>query len=109
MNSATLATFHSTTTGEFIPVSRSGQHGGSTSPRPGAWSAKLAAASLVTRATSTPGQRAAASTFSVCWFSLVSGGWRAYYRALVEQWTGYPSPLDEAVQAGRARLLEPGE
>ena len=43
------------------------------------------------------------------WFCLVYGGWRGYYQALVEPWTGYPSPLDEAVQAGRARVLEPGE
>ena len=47
--------------------------------------------------------------FPVVWFCLVYGGWRGYYQALVEPWTGYPSPLDEAVQAGRARLLDPGE
>ena len=47
--------------------------------------------------------------FPVVWFCLVYGGWRGYYQALVEPWTGYPSPLDEAVRAGRARVLEPGQ
>jgi hypothetical protein len=50
-----------------------------------------------------------ASLFSVVWLCLVYGGWRGYYQALVEPWTGYPSPLDEAVAAGRARVLAPGE
>ena len=41
--------------------------------------------------------------FPVVWFCLVYGGWRGYYQALVEPWTGYPSPLDEAVRpAGHA-------
>jgi Domain of unknown function (DUF5107) len=47
--------------------------------------------------------------FPVVWLCLVYGGWRGYYQALVEPWTGYPSPLDEAVAAGRARLLDPGQ
>ncbi len=47
--------------------------------------------------------------FPVVWFCLVYGGWRGYHQALIEPWTGYPSPLDEAVAAGRARLLQPGE
>ncbi len=47
--------------------------------------------------------------FPVVWFCLVYGGWRGYYQALVEPWTGYPSPLDEAVRDGRARILEPGQ
>jgi galactose mutarotase-like enzyme len=47
--------------------------------------------------------------FPVVWFCLVYGGWRGYQQALIEPWTGYPSPLDEAVAAGRARLLAPGE
>lgn len=47
--------------------------------------------------------------FPVVWFCLVYGGWRGYYQALAEPWTGYPSPLDEAVRAGRARILEPGQ
>ncbi|HEY3904468.1 MAG TPA: hypothetical protein VGM14_11235 [Streptosporangiaceae bacterium] len=47
--------------------------------------------------------------FPVVWFCLVYGGWRGYYQALVEPWTGYPSPLDEAVAAGHARVLDPGQ
>jgi hypothetical protein len=46
--------------------------------------------------------------FPVVWFCLVYGGWRGYHQALMEPWTGYPSPLDEAVAAGQARLLAPG-
>jgi hypothetical protein len=48
------------------------------------------------------------SLFSVVWLWLVYGGWRGYYQAIMEPWTGYPSPLAEAVAAGRARTLEPG-
>lgn len=47
--------------------------------------------------------------FPVVWFCLVYGGWRGYQQALIEPWTGYPSPLQDAVAAGRARLLDPGE
>ncbi len=47
--------------------------------------------------------------FSVVWLWLVYGGWRGYYQAIMEPWTGYPSPLDEAVRQGRALSLEPGQ
>jgi galactose mutarotase-like enzyme len=47
--------------------------------------------------------------FPVVWLWLVYGGWRGYYHAIMEPWTGYPSPIAEAVAAGRARVLEPGE
>ena len=47
--------------------------------------------------------------FPVVWLWLVYGGWRGYYHAIVEPWTGYPSPLADAVAAGRARVLGPGE
>ncbi|WP_029112361.1 DUF5107 domain-containing protein [Mycobacterium sp. URHB0044] len=47
--------------------------------------------------------------FPVVWFCLVYGGWRGYQQALIEPWTGYPSPLEGAVAAGRARLLAPEE
>ena len=47
--------------------------------------------------------------FPVVWLWLVYGGWRDYYQAIMEPWTGYPSPLAEAVAAGRARELGPGE
>ena len=48
------------------------------------------------------------SVFTTVWLWLVYGGWRAYYHAIVEPWTGYPTRLAEAVSAGRARTLEPG-
>jgi hypothetical protein len=46
--------------------------------------------------------------FPVVWLWMVYGGWRGYYHAIAEPWTGYPSPLAEAVEAGRARVLDPG-
>src|SRR6185437_15945446 len=46
--------------------------------------------------------------FPVVWLWMVYGGWRGYYHAICEPWTGYPSPLAEAVEAGRARVLDPG-
>jgi hypothetical protein len=49
------------------------------------------------------------SVFSVIWLWLVYGGWRGYYQAIMEPWTGYPSPLTEAIEAGRALSLAPGE
>jgi hypothetical protein len=48
------------------------------------------------------------AVFPVVWLWLVYGGWRGYYHAIMEPWTGYPSPLAEAVAAGRARELAPG-
>jgi galactose mutarotase-like enzyme len=47
--------------------------------------------------------------FPVVWLWLVYGGWRGYYHAIMEPWTGWPSSLSEAIAAGRARSLEPGE
>ena len=34
--------------------------------------------------------------FGVIWLWLVYGGWRDYYQAIMEPWTGYPSPLADA-------------
>ncbi|HEY3763716.1 MAG TPA: hypothetical protein VGL44_01045 [Gaiellales bacterium] len=48
------------------------------------------------------------AVFPVVWLWMVYGGWRGYYHAIAEPWTGYPSPLAEAVAAGRAHVLEPG-
>ncbi len=42
------------------------------------------------------------------WLWLVYGGWRGYYSAVVEPWTGYPVTLSEAVAAGRHSQLAPG-
>lgn len=47
--------------------------------------------------------------FPVVWLWVSYGGWRGNYHAIVEPWTGFPSSLSEAVAAGRARVLEPGE
>lgn len=47
--------------------------------------------------------------FPVVWLWMVYGGWRGYYHAICEPWTGYPSPLADAVEAGRARALGPSE
>jgi hypothetical protein len=49
------------------------------------------------------------AVFQVIWLWLVYGGWRGYYHAIMEPWTGYPSALTEAVAAGRALVLAPGE
>jgi galactose mutarotase-like enzyme len=40
---------------------------------------------------------------------LVYGGWREYYHAIMEPFTGYPCDLELAEAQGRARLLQPGE
>jgi galactose mutarotase-like enzyme len=48
------------------------------------------------------------AVFPVVWLWMVYGGWRGYYHAIMEPWTGYPSPLADAVAAGRARELGPG-
>jgi hypothetical protein len=47
--------------------------------------------------------------FPVVWLWMVYGGWRGYYHAIAEPWTGYPTSLAEAVAAGRSRVLNPGE
>jgi hypothetical protein len=47
--------------------------------------------------------------FSVIWLWLVYGGWRDYYHAIMEPWTGHPSSLSEAVATNRALVLEPGD
>jgi hypothetical protein len=49
------------------------------------------------------------STFPVVWLWMVYGAWRGYYHAALELWTSYPGRLAEAVAAGRAPVLGPGE
>jgi hypothetical protein len=49
------------------------------------------------------------AVFPVVWLWASYGGWRGAYHAIVEPWTGYPSSLSDAVAAGRARTLAPGE
>jgi galactose mutarotase-like enzyme len=43
------------------------------------------------------------------WMWLVYGGWRGYYHAVIEPWTGYPVNLEQAFQEGRHSELAPGE
>jgi hypothetical protein len=47
--------------------------------------------------------------FPVIWLWGVYGGWRGLYAAAVECWTSWPARLDQAIEAGRERVLEPGE
>lgn len=47
--------------------------------------------------------------FPVVWLWLVYGGWRGYYHAIMEPWTGYPTDLAEAMASGQAKSLSPGE
>lgn len=47
--------------------------------------------------------------FPTVWLWLVYGGWRDYYQAIMEPWTGHPSSLARAVENGHARTLSPGE
>lgn len=47
--------------------------------------------------------------FPVAWLWLVYGGWRGYYHVALEPWTGHPMQLEDAMAAGTARTLGPGE
>lgn len=47
--------------------------------------------------------------FPVAWLWQVYGGWRAHHHVALEPWTSRPMQLDEAVAAGTARVLAPGE
>jgi hypothetical protein len=47
--------------------------------------------------------------FRVVWLWQVYGGWRGYYHAAMEAWTSSPGALAEAVKAGTARTMEPGD
>jgi hypothetical protein len=49
------------------------------------------------------------TVFPVIWLWGVYGGWRGLYAAAVECWTAWPTRLDEVMEAGRERVLEPGE
>jgi hypothetical protein len=47
--------------------------------------------------------------FPCAWLWQVYGGWRGHHHVCLEPWTGYPMQLEDAVQAGRASVLAPGE
>jgi hypothetical protein len=48
------------------------------------------------------------TVFPHAWLWQVYGGWRAHHHVALEPWTSHPQLLEDAVAAGRARLLEPG-
>lgn len=45
--------------------------------------------------------------FPYVWIWQVYGGWRGHHHLCLEPWTGYPMQLEEAVDLGRHRELEP--
>ena len=45
----------------------------------------------------------------VVWLWQVFGGWRGYYHVAMEAWTSAPGALADAVKAGTARVMNPGE
>jgi galactose mutarotase-like enzyme len=47
--------------------------------------------------------------FPHAWLWQVYGGWRAHHHLALEPWTSHPQQLEDAVAAGRARWLAPGE
>ncbi len=47
--------------------------------------------------------------FRHAWLWQVYGGWRGHHHVALEPWTSHPMQLEEAIDAGRARWLEPGE
>jgi hypothetical protein len=47
--------------------------------------------------------------FSSCWVFASHGGWRDLNVAVLEPATGYPFRLNSMIDAGRARILAPGE
>lgn len=47
--------------------------------------------------------------FRCVWVWLVDGGWRGIRCVAVEPWLGYPAKLDQAIAAGHAHQLAPGE
>lgn len=49
------------------------------------------------------------AVFPVVWLWMVYGAWRGYYHAVLEPWTSAPGRLSDAVAAGTAPVLEPGQ
>jgi galactose mutarotase-like enzyme len=49
------------------------------------------------------------SVFRHAWLWQVYGGWRGHHHLAIEPWTSHPQQLEDAVSAGRARVLAPGE
>jgi hypothetical protein len=47
--------------------------------------------------------------FRCLWMWQVYGGWRGLYQLAVEPWVGYPVRLEQAIEAGRQRILPPNQ
>lgn len=47
--------------------------------------------------------------FKALWIWQVYGGWRGLYQLAIEPWIGYPVRLEQAIEAGRQRILQPGQ
>jgi galactose mutarotase-like enzyme len=47
--------------------------------------------------------------FRALWIWQVYGGWRGLYQLAIEPWVGYPVRLEQAIDAGRQRVLLPGQ
>ena len=47
--------------------------------------------------------------FPHAWLWQVYGGWRGHHHVALEAWTSHPMELEAALEAGRARVLQPGE
>lgn len=47
--------------------------------------------------------------FSSCWLFATHGGWNDLNVAVLEPATGYPFRIESMIEAGRARILAPGE
>jgi hypothetical protein len=47
--------------------------------------------------------------FRALWMWQVYGGWRGLYHLAIEPWVSYPVRLEQAIEAGRQRILPPGQ
>ncbi len=47
--------------------------------------------------------------FKALWMWQVYGGWRGLYQLAIEPWVGYPVRLEQAIEAGRQRILPPNQ
>ncbi|HVU11193.1 MAG TPA: hypothetical protein VHD90_07935 [Phototrophicaceae bacterium] len=47
--------------------------------------------------------------FKALWIWQVYGGWRGLYQLAVEPWVGYPVRLEQAIDAGRQRIVQPNQ
>lgn len=47
--------------------------------------------------------------FRALWIWQVYGGWRGLYQLAIEPWVGYPVRLEQAIEANRQRVLQPGQ